>query len=103
MRNNRLPELNGRHFIGREGDDMTTPLEPERLIGHETKERLTVRLFNLVEGEAEGRWAITTVVRYRHRRVSHLAVFVSDKASFSSRIFCVSSVVMGVFSFLILG
>jgi hypothetical protein len=27
----------------------------------EKKERLAVRLFNLVEGEAEGRWAITAL------------------------------------------
>jgi hypothetical protein len=64
MRNNRLPELfpnDGRHLDGHEGDDMTTPLEPERRIGHEMKERLAVRLFNLFEGEAEGRWAITAL------------------------------------------
>jgi hypothetical protein len=35
--------------------------DPGGLILPEKKERLAVRLFSLVEGEAEGRWAIAAL------------------------------------------
>jgi hypothetical protein len=33
-----------------------------RLIVPEKKERLAVKIFNLIEGEAEGRWAIMALL-----------------------------------------
>ena len=60
------------HLGRRKCNDVTLLARPWRLIVPEKKEWLAVKLFNLIEGEAQGRWVIMALFA-----VILLVVFVS--------------------------